>query len=266
MLGGLNRDASVLNLRHVSFGYAAKAVLDDVSFDVRPGEFLAIVGPNGCGKSTALKLMAGLMRPRSGDVLLDGVPVASIRRRRLARRLTMLAQSNEAPDAMIVRDLVGLGRFSHEGWLRRDTPQDRRHVDDAMRLMEIETLSDRRVGELSGGQLQRCRMAMTLAQDATVLLLDEPTNHLDLKHQYALLNVAKAQAARGRAVVAVLHDLTHASLHADRIVLMQDGHVVADGTPADVLTTDTVEAVYSIRTVAMPFGRAIVHLPERLMR
>jgi ABC-type cobalamin/Fe3+-siderophores transport system ATPase subunit len=263
---GRQTDEPVLSLRHASFGYGRKAVIDDVSFDVRTGEFLAIIGPNGCGKSTVLKLMAGLTRPDRGEVLMGDTPVASIRRRLLARRLTMLTQSNEAPEGMIVRDLVGLGRFAHEGWLRRDMPEDRRHIDDAMRVMEIEALADRRVGELSGGQLQRCRMAMTLAQDAAVLLLDEPTNHLDLKYQYALLDVARMQASSGRAVVAVLHDLTHASLHADRILLMQDGRIVADGPPAEVLTTDIVEAVYGLRTVAVPFGHAVVHLPERMMR
>ncbi|TWF59068.1 ABC transporter ATP-binding protein [Neorhizobium alkalisoli] len=262
----IQEQETALGLRQVSFGYGAHPVLDAVSFNVRAGELLAIVGPNGCGKSTILKLMAGLIRPSAGEVLLDDLPVASIPRRKLARRLTLLAQSNEAPEAMLVRDLVGLGRFSHEGWLRRDTPEDRRHIDGAMRRMDVEALADRRVGELSGGQLQRCRMAMTLAQDADILLLDEPTNHLDLKHQYALLEVARTQALAGRAVVAVLHDLTHASLHADRIILMSEGRIAAEGSPADVLTVEMMEAVYGIRTVAMPFGRAIVHLPEGALR
>jgi iron complex transport system ATP-binding protein len=262
----IQEQETALSLRRVSFGYDAHPVLGAVSLNVRAGEFLAIVGPNGCGKSTILKLMAGLIRPSAGEVLLDDLPVASIPRRKLARRLTLLAQSNEAPEAMVVRDLVGLGRFSHEGWLRRDTPEDRRHIDAAMRRMDVETLADRRVGELSGGQLQRCRMAMTLAQDASILLLDEPTNHLDLKHQYALLEVARAQALAGRAVVAVLHDLTHASLHADRIILMSEGRIAAEGAPADVLTVEMMEAVYGIRTIAMPFGRAIVHLPEGALR
>jgi iron complex transport system ATP-binding protein len=265
MAGTILRDAA-LRLDRVSFGYAASPVVTDVSFTVRPGEMLAVVGPNGCGKSTVLKLMAGLVRPSAGKVLLDGVAVASLPRRKLARRLAMLSQSNEAPEGMIIRDLVGLGRFVHEGWLRRDTPDDRRHIDDAMRRMDVEALADRRVGELSGGQLQRCRMAMTLAQDTGVLLLDEPTNHLDLKHQYALLEVARGQARTGRAVVAVLHDLTHASLYADRIILMAAGRLAAEGKPAEVLTEDRVEAVYGIRTVAMPFGRAVVHLPEGALR
>jgi iron complex transport system ATP-binding protein len=155
-----------------------------------------------------------------------------------------------------------MGRFAHEGWLSSGSPEDLRHVQTAMDIMEVCDLAERRVGELSGGQLQRCRMAMTLAQDAGILLLDEPTNHLDLRYQYALLETARMQAASGRAVIAVLHDLTHASLYADRIILMAQGKVVAEGPPADVLTTLNVAEVYGISTVAMPFGRAVVHLPE----
>lgn len=255
-----------LSLRRVTFGYGRQAVLDSVSLDVRPGEFLAVVGPNGCGKSTALKLMAGLLSPSRGEVLLGGRPVGSLRRRKLAQELAMLAQSNAVPEGMIVADLVGMGRFAHEGWFSRGTSDDRMKVAEAMRRMDVADLADRRVGELSGGQLQRCRMAMTLAQDAAVLLLDEPTNHLDLKFQYGLLETARGEAVAGRAVVAVLHDLTHASLYADRIVLMAEGRIVADGSPSQVLTSERVEAVYGIRTLAMPFGRAVVHLPEGALR
>ena len=252
----------VLALKDLSFGYGGSAVLESVSLDFRPGEFVAIVGPNGCGKSTLLKVIAGLLTPDQGSVLLGDRPVASFSRKTLALHMAMLAQTNEAPDGMLVADLVGMGRYAHEGWLSRGTAQDRAHIETAMQTMEIADLAGRRIGELSGGQLQRCRMAMTLAQDARVLLLDEPTNHLDLKYQYALLDIARRQAMAGRSVIAVLHDLTLASLYADRIVLMSDGRVVADGAPADVLTPAHISAVYSIGTVAMPFGRAIVHLPE----
>jgi ABC-type cobalamin/Fe3+-siderophores transport system ATPase subunit len=163
---------------------------------------------------------------------------------------------------MVVTDLVGMGRFAHEGWLSRGTRDDQAHIETAMRTMSVSDLAERRVGELSGGQLQRCRMAMALAQDAGILLLDEPTNHLDLKHQYALLETAREQAANSRAVIAVLHDLTHASLYADRIILMDGGKVVADGSAAEVLTCANIDDVYGIRTTSHTFGRAIVHLPE----
>jgi ABC-type cobalamin/Fe3+-siderophores transport system ATPase subunit len=256
------RDDPVLSLQTVSFDYGSRSVIEAISFDVRPGEFLAIVGPNGCGKSTALKLMAGLLAPSAGDVLLRGKKVSAMRRRAIARELSLLAQSNEAPAGMLVRDLVGMGRFAHEGWFTAGTSEDRRFIDDAMRIMDVETFADRRIGELSGGQLQRCRMAMTLAQNADILLLDEPTNNLDLNYQYALLDVARKQAKAGCAVVAVLHDLTQASLYADRIVLMDKGKIVADGRPADVLKVEVIEAVYGIRTVSMQVGRAVVLLPE----
>lgn len=266
MASNLKTDRATLAVQDICFGYGGRTVLDAISLEFAPGEFVAIVGPNGCGKSTLLKVMAGLLVAHDGSVLLDGRAIASMRRKRLALRLAMLAQSNEAPDGMIVADLVGMGRFAHEGWLSRGTREDRRHIAQAMEIMDVADLADRRVGELSGGQLQRCRMAMTLAQDTDILLLDEPTNHLDLKYQYALLETARMQAKAGRTVVAVLHDLTHASLYADRIVLLDEGRVVADGAPAEVLTTGHVAAVYGISTVARPFGRAIVHLPENTMQ
>lgn len=259
---GTEQSEPVLTIEDVTFGYGGIAVLDTVSLAFRPGEFTAVVGPNGCGKSTLLKVMAGLLAPGRGMVMLEQRSVSSFSRKKLAQRMAMLAQSNEAPSGMIVADLVGMGRFSHEGWLSRCTPQDLAHVEAAMQTMAVTDLVDRRVGELSGGQLQRCRMAMALAQDAGILLLDEPTNHLDLKHQYALLETAREQAAKGRTVIAVLHDLTHASLYADRIILMNEGKVVADGTATDVLTTGNIADVYGITTVARSFGRAIVHLPE----
>ncbi|MGI2033384.1 ABC transporter ATP-binding protein [Rhizobium panacihumi] len=262
MKAGKEQGEPVLILEDVTFGYGGGAVLDTVSLAFRPGEFTAVVGPNGCGKSTLLKIMAGLLVPGHGAVMLAGQRVSAFSRKKLAQRMAMLAQSNEAPAGMVVADLVGMGRFAHEGWLSRGTPDDQAHIAAAMRTMAVTDLADRRVGELSGGQLQRCRMAMALAQDADILLLDEPTNHLDLKHQYALLETARRQAADGRAVVAVLHDLTHASLYADRVILMDGGKVVADGSAADVLTCANIADVYGITTVSRAFGRAIVHLPE----
>lgn len=262
MKAGKEQSKTILTLEDVTFGYGGNPVLDGVSLAFRPGEFVAVVGPNGCGKSTLLKVMAGLLVPGHGSVMLEGRYISAFSRKKLAQRMAMLAQSNEAPAGMVVSDLVGMGRFAHEGWLSRGTPKDQTHIDTAMQTMAVSDLAARRVGELSGGQLQRARMAMALAQDANILLLDEPTNHLDLKHQYALLETAREQAATGRAVIAVLHDLIHASLYADRIILMDGGKVVADGSASEVLTCANVADVYGIRTAAQSFGRAIVHLPE----
>lgn len=255
------QDKPALSLQDIGFGYGSQTVVEAVTVDIRDGEFLALVGPNGCGKSTVLRIMAGLLSPAEGEVRLRGQPIASLRRKQIAGQLALLAQSNEAPGGMLVCDLVGMGRFAHEGWLRRDTPQDRQYIANAMRQMNVDDLGNRRTGELSGGQLQRCRMAMMLAQDADIQLLDEPTNHLDLKHQHTVLEIARQQAKAGRAVVAVLHDLTQASIYADRILLMADGRIIADGPPESVLTIQNIERVYGLKTAAKRFGRAIVHLP-----
>jgi ABC-type cobalamin/Fe3+-siderophores transport system ATPase subunit len=255
-------DHPALSLQDVSFDYGGNPVVEAVSLTIGRGEFLAIVGPNGCGKSTLMKLMAGLLKPSEGTIRLNGRDLQSLRRRMIARELALLAQSNEAPQGMLVRDLVGMGRFAHEGWFTSGTREDLARIADAMRTMEVSAFADRRVGELSGGQLQRCRMAMTLAQDAAALLLDEPTNNLDLNYQHALLDIARRQSRAGRAVIAVLHDLTQASLYADRILLMNGGRIVADGRPEEVLTVEAIETVYGIRTTARRFGRAVVLLPE----
>tara|TARA_R110001583_G_scaffold195222_1_gene370709 strand:+ start:79999 stop:80799 length:801 start_codon:yes stop_codon:yes gene_type:complete len=249
-------------LKGVSFAYNAHPVLQDVSFAAKRGEFLVIIGPNGCGKSTALRLLSGLLSPKTGQVVLEGVTVAKMGRRALARRLALLAQSNSVPEGMTVEDLVGMGRYAHETWLRRKTPKDREKIASAMELMEITELSARRLGELSGGQLQRVRMAMTLAQDTPFILLDEPTNHLDPRHQHDLLHLARRAATENKSVIAVLHDLTQASLYADRIVMMSDGHIIADGPPQNVMTPELIKQVYGLRTVAVPIGRTVIHLPE----
>ncbi len=259
----MNRPMPTLAARlgQVSFSYGHQAILHQVSLAVRPGEFLAIIGPNGCGKSTLLKLLAGLLRPSAGQVLIDGLDITGFSRRQLAKRLALLAQSSGLPDGMLVSDLVSMGRYMHESWLKRQTPEDRRQVTRAMQRMAIDTLADRPLGQLSGGQLQRARMAMTLAQDAPILLLDEPTNHLDLKHQYGVLDIARSEARAGRAVVAVLHDLTQASLYADRLILMHQGRIAAMGTSATVLTDDNIADVYGIRTRLVAVGKAVIPIP-----
>ncbi len=253
-----------VQLKGVSFGYGTQRLLHDISFRVHRGEFVVIIGPNGCGKSTALKILSGIIKARQGQVLIDNQALSDYSRRDLARRLALLAQSGSLPSGMLAYDLVGMGRYAHESWLRRQTAQDREYVERAMARMEVGDLAQRRLSELSGGQLQRIRMAMVLAQDASVLLLDEPTNHLDLKHQHALLAIARQEARKDRAVVAVLHDLTQASLYADRIILMHEGRIIADGAPKSVLSVEAVRKVYGLNTRAHTIGDIVIHLPESM--
>lgn len=257
-------DTSSVTFDKVSFGFGRTGVLHELSFSVEPGAFVAIVGPNGCGKSTTLKLLAGLHKPSAGTILLNGQPLGSLGRRALSRHVALLTQQSFAPPNMTVFDLVALGRFAHQTLLGRRSAEDEEKIVTAMAAMQVETLRDRRVGELSGGQLQRCRMAMTLAQDAEVLLLDEPTTYLDLKYQFGILEKAREQARVGRTVIAVLHDFTQASLYADRIAVMHHGRLVGIGKPADVLTSAVVSEVFDVETRTVEAHGAVFHVPEHL--
>lgn len=255
---------SALRVEGISFGYRKQPILNDVALNVNNGEFLAIIGPNGCGKSTLLKVMAGLLSPATGKVYLGERPIADFTPKQLARHLALLTQSGVVPDGMRVTDLVSMGRYAHESWFSRHTVKDRLSVETAMKRMQVADLAEQPLETLSGGQLQRVRMAMVLAQETGLLLLDEPTNHLDLCHQHALLSIARDRAREGCAVVAVLHDLTQASLYADRIALMHQGVVVAEGTATKVITPDLIRHVYGISMRTVTVGSAILTLPEAL--
>ncbi|MDB6454260.1 ABC transporter ATP-binding protein [Falsirhodobacter sp. 20TX0035] len=250
-----------LEVCSASFGYGARPVLHGVSLSVAAGEFVAVVGPNGSGKSTLMRLMAGLERPASGTVRVMGRDIATFSRRRFARHVALLTQGSGVPQAMVARDMVAMGRHCHQGFLNRRSAADDDVIDAALAEMEVADLALRRMGELSGGQVQRMRMAMVLAQGGEVLLLDEPTTFLDLRHQYGLLRRAKRAARDGRAVVAVLHDFTQASIYADRIALMQDGRMVGVGTPAGVLTEAAIHRVFGVRTHGVRIQGAVIHLP-----
>jgi ABC-type cobalamin/Fe3+-siderophores transport system ATPase subunit len=255
---------SALWVEEVCFGYREQSILKNVALKVNDGEFLAIIGPNGCGKSTLLKVMAGLLPPATGKVYLGDRPIADFPPKKLARHLALLTQSGLVPDGMRVRDLVSMGRYAHESWFSRQTVKDRLSVEMAMQRMQVADLAEYPLEMLSGGQLQRVRMAMVLAQETGLLLLDEPTNHLDLCHQHALLSTARERAQEGCAVVAVLHDLTQASLYADRIAVMHQGVVVAEGTAQAVITADLIRHVYGISMRTVTVGSAILTVPEAL--
>ncbi|SEQ61569.1 iron complex transport system ATP-binding protein [Devosia sp. YR412] len=259
-------NAARIEFDRVAFGFGRLPILEGLSFTAEPGEFLAIVGPNGCGKSTTLKLMAGLLQPMSGAIRVGEQDIASLSRKALARQIALLTQQSFAPPNMSVYDLVAMGRFAHQNLLARRSREDEAQIAGALLAMQVQSLQQRRVGELSGGQLQRARMAMTLAQDSAVLLLDEPTTFLDLRYQYSILERAQEQARAGRTVVAVLHDFTQASLFADRVAVMHEGRMVQIGKPADVLTEDVIAEVFGVRTRAVLAHGAVFHVPESQAR
>lgn len=240
----------------VTVGYGEEPVVRDLSLTVADGKVTTIIGPNGCGKSTLLRTMARLLKPTSGEVLLDGEPVHEVSTKDVARKMALLPQSPIAPDGLLVRDLVGRGRHPHQKWFRQWSPEDEAIVEAALVMTDTAELRDRGLDQLSGGQRQRAWIAMTLAQDTELLLLDEPTTYLDLAHQVEVLDlVTRLNRERGRTVVMVLHDLNLAARYSDVIVVMKDGAIVTEGAPSEVFTPELLATTFGLSADVLPCPR-----------
>lgn len=231
----------------LTVGYEHKIVIPELSVSLPTGKLTAIVGPNGCGKSTLLKAFARLLRPWAGTVSLDEADICKIPSRKLAQRLSILMQSSSAPEALTVRELVSYGRYPHGRWLASGHPDDASMIDWALTVADIESFADRPIHSLSGGQQQRVWIAMTLAQGAEILLLDEPTNHLDMSHQLEIMDLLlRLNATERKTVVMVLHDLNLAARYAEQIIVMHDGKMLAQGTPQEVVTAETLQRAFNV--------------------
>ncbi|WP_137936395.1 ABC transporter ATP-binding protein [Chitinivorax sp. B] len=237
---------SRLTIQGLCAHHQQRQVLHQVSLQVLAGEVAVIVGPNGCGKSTLLRCIARLHKPSQGSVQIDGQDVWQLRPKQAAQHLALLPQSPQAPEGMTVSSLIRHGRHPHQGWFRQWSTDDERAVRAVMQATGVLELAQRPLEALSGGQRQRCWLAMALAQETPLLLLDEPTSMLDLGHQVEVLNLVKKLAADGRSIIIVLHDLIAAARHADRLIAMRDGRIVAAGNPRDIVTPMLVKQLYDV--------------------
>ncbi|QBX55690.1 ABC transporter ATP-binding protein [Nocardioides seonyuensis] len=238
---------SRLGAQSLTLGYTDTAVVHDLDLRVPHGRISVIVGANACGKSTLLRGLARLLKPRAGTVLLDGGSIHRLPTRQVARTLGLLPQNPVTPEGVTVVDLVSRGRHPHHGAFRRWTSEDDAAVSEALALTDTLGLADRVVDELSGGQRQRVWIAMALAQGTDLLLLDEPTTYLDVAHQVEMLDLlAELNARRGTTIVMVLHDLNLSARYADHLVAMREGRIVAEGPPREVVTEDVVRTVFGL--------------------
>jgi iron complex transport system ATP-binding protein len=241
------RPPTRLAAERLHLGYGERRIVHDLSLAIPPHQLTVIVGANACGKSTLLRGLARLLAPSEGTVLLDGKSIHQMPTRDVAQKMGLLPQTLVAPQAILVADLVGRGRYPHQGWFRRWTRDDDRIVGEALTLTGVADLGARALDELSGGQRQRVWIAMALAQETGLLLLDEPTTFLDIAHQVEVLDLlTDLTRHQGRTVVAVLHDLNLACRYADNLVAMKDGRIVAEGAPRQIVTPGLVQDVFGL--------------------
>jgi iron complex transport system ATP-binding protein len=237
----------VVELSGVTVTYRERNVLDAVDVAIQPGERVALIGPNGAGKSTLLRVVGGLLRPSRGAAGLGGTPVLELDRVEVARRMAVVPQQATLPFATRVEEVVGLGRLPHEHPLRGARPSDRAAVAAAIERVGLGHLLGRDVRELSLGERQLVLIAMAVAQAAPLLVLDEPTVHLDLRHQVGAMELLVDLNERdGTTILAVLHDLSLAAHFFPRLVLLDRGRIVADGTPDEVLTPVGIRDVFGV--------------------
>lgn len=238
----------MLKATDICFCYNRNSFIKDVSISADPGEFVALVGPNGCGKTTVLKLLSGVLRPQTGSICLEEKDIHTIPVRERARKIAAVEQHIPALPGYTVQSVVEFGRIPHIGRWQQHSLYDQECVQRAMQKTHVESLKLRQIDTLSSGERQRVWLAMALAQNPSVLLLDEPISHLDIQHQVETLRLLQELADSGVAVISSIHELHLVGAFADRVVLMKQGQIIAQGSPQTVLTTSNIAEVFSIQT------------------
>ncbi len=234
-----------IEMQDVCLGYGGKVVLEGLTFQVRPGEMTGLIGPNGSGKSTVIRALSRIILPRSGKILLDGHNLTKLPRRDLARLLAVVPQMPLLPSAFTAFEIVLMGRYPHLGPFQYEGPKELAIAWQAMEKTGTQSLAERRINELSGGEIQGLLIARALAQETKAILLDEPTANLDIGRQIEVLGLIKNLChEENLTVLAALHDLNLASQYCDRLVLINNKRIHADGTPSEVITAQNIADVY----------------------
>lgn len=244
---------------NITWKVGKKVIVDDVSLHIAPGETVGLLGPNGCGKSSLLRILAGLRRPHSGRVTLEGQPLARIAKKQLARRVAFVEQHGMTDANMRVREVVKLGRIPHHSPFSNWSRGDDEIVAAALQRVDMSGKSDQGWLSLSGGERQRVHIARALAQTPSEILLDEPTNHLDIHHQIQLMHLISELPVTS---IVAIHDLNHAAMFCDSLIVMQNGKIIATGTPEEILSEELLWEVFRVKTkieISRYHGKKHIH-------
>lgn len=237
-----------MEVRDVNFSYnGTDAILKNVSFTIQKNKINTIVGPNGSGKSTLLEILARLLSPHSGDVLLKGKSIFEWKAKEFAQNVAIVHQSNVLPNELMVKELLYFGRLPYKNWRMTRTKEDDLAVERALMQTELTEKAEKFVDSLSGGERQRVFIATALVQDTPILLLDEPTTFLDMYFQLEILELVKRlNQEKNLTIVMILHDLNQALMYSDHLIVMKNGKVVAKGVPGELLTTELIAETYGV--------------------
>lgn len=233
----------MLNIKEISSGYGKSIIIKNVTFQVEEGEFVAIIGPNGAGKTTLFRTLIQEVKLKKGAIFYKGKDIRRIKRRELSKYIAFLPQQPLFPPSMKVEDFLLIGRYPHAPLLGL-RKEDRERVEEVAERVGVRSFFGRRLGSLSGGQRQLVHIAQALSQEPSILLLDEPVQHLDIGHKMRILEILKKLNEEGLTVLCILHELNLASLYFNRLLLLNEGTLIVDGTPEEVLQKERVEELY----------------------
>ncbi|MDZ5607795.1 ABC transporter ATP-binding protein [Bacillus pseudomycoides] len=263
-----------LETKSLTLSYGETIIIDELNLEIPKGKITIFIGSNGCGKSTLLRSLARLLKPTSGDILLDDKAIQNMQTKQIARQMAILPQGPQAPEGLTVLQLVKQGRYPYQTWLKQWSEKDEEMVQKALAATGMTEFAERDVHALSGGQRQRAWIAMTLAQDTDIILLDEPTTYLDMTHQIEVLDLLfELNETEQRTIVMVLHDLNLACRYADNIVAIQDKQIYAQGKPEEIVDCKLVRDVFRMdcqittdplfgTPLCIPQGRGRCLLPQ----
>jgi len=250
-----------LEINDLAVAYDSTPILNGIRFSASSGEVVGIIGPNGCGKSTLIKTIAGIKEPTTGTIYLDNLNLTAIPKIEMAKKVGYVPQDFQQLASITVLDTVTIGRRPHVSWAL--TRKDFAIINNAMKSMSILPLAEKRLDQISGGERQKVFIARALAQEPALYLFDEPTSALDIRHQIEVFRLIRDLAHKGgAAVLVVVHDLNFAQYFADKILLLKKGTIVAQGTPSEVMTREAIRDVYGVEMYSVTTSKGVYMLPE----